>query len=105
MAAPATTSTWMEAAFLSAREEFLGNLTNKALVNSLKTEIATARDVYDAAKKIEQQQAKTKTYRGLKRIEPLIKLFKEYGEVVETFVQAKPDVLSLIWVRFPGTAY
>ncbi len=63
--------------------------------------MATVDDVYDAAREIQRQQAKTKSFRGLKRIEALIKVLQEYGDVVDTFVQVQPDILSLIWVRPP----
>ena len=55
--------------------------------------------MYDATREVQRQQAKTKTYRGLKRIEPLIKVLQEYSSVIDTFVQVKPDIMGLIWVR------
>lgn len=100
MAAPPATTPWLEAAFLSARDEFLRSLTDKAGIDLSK--LATADDVYKAAKDIQQQQAKTKTYRGLKRIEPFIKALQDYSGVVDTFAQVKPDLLCLMWVCYPN---
>jgi hypothetical protein len=99
MAVPTRTATWLDAAFLSAKQEFLGSLTNKTLFDFSK--LTTVDDVYNAATEIQRQQAKTKSFRGLKRIEPFIKVLQEYGGVADTFAQIKPDILCLIWVRFP----
>lgn len=96
MAALADSSYWVEEAFLSAKEEFLKSLANKSAFDFSK--VASADDVVDAALAIQQQQARTKTFRGLARIRPLITVLQEYSGVADTFVQVKPDVLGLIWV-------
>jgi len=71
-------------------------LTNKAEFDF--SGVAIADDVVDAALAIQQQQTKTKTFRGLSRIRPLITVLQDYSSVVDTFVQVKPDLLGLIWV-------
>ncbi|KAI1103967.1 hypothetical protein F4804DRAFT_211097 [Jackrogersella minutella] len=86
---------WLDDAFKSAKEDFKRSLKNPALYDFSK--ITSIDDVLEEAKKIEKQQAKTKTLRGLKRVQPLINSLKEYSAVIEVFVQAKPDVMSLIW--------
>ncbi|KAI2624405.1 hypothetical protein GGR54DRAFT_629674 [Hypoxylon sp. NC1633] len=92
----ATTSpSWLDQAFKSAREDFKKSLKNPALFDFSK--IASIEDVLDEATKIQKQQAKTKTLRGMKRLEPFINGLKEYAAVIEVFVQAKPDVMSFIW--------
>lgn len=96
MAAPTPNSSWLDDAFKSAKDDFKRSLKNPALYDF--SRISTIDDVLEEATKIEKQQAKTKTLRGLTRIRPFINGLKEYSAVVEVFVQAKPDVLSLIWV-------
>lgn len=93
-----TPSSWLDDAFKSAKEDFRRSLKNPALYDFSK--IVQIDDVYDEARKIQSEQAKTKTLRGLKRLEPLINGLKEYSAVVEVFIQVKPDVMSLIWVWF-----
>ncbi|KAI1770697.1 hypothetical protein F4818DRAFT_431640 [Hypoxylon cercidicola] len=90
-----TPSSWIDDAFKSAKEDFKGKLKNPALYDFSK--IVRIDDVYEEATKIQRAQAKTKTLRGLKRLEPLINGLKEYSAVVEVFVQVKPDVMSLVW--------
>jgi len=92
----ATTATWLDAAFQSAKDEFLGSLANTAKFDF---KSATVKDVYAAAQDIERQQAKTKTFRGLARIRPLLKALEDYAGVLDAFAQIKPDLLCLIWVR------
>ncbi|KAI0152566.1 hypothetical protein F4776DRAFT_659492 [Hypoxylon sp. NC0597] len=88
-------SSWVDEAFKSAKEDFKRSLKNPALYDF--STISSVDDVLDEARKIERQQAKTKTLRGLKRVQPLIDGLKEYSGIIEVFVQAKPDVMSLIW--------
>ncbi|KAI1379439.1 hypothetical protein F4677DRAFT_332829 [Hypoxylon crocopeplum] len=89
------TPPWLSEAFKSAKEEFKQSLKNPALYDFSK--ISSIDDVLDEVMKIEREQAKTKTLRGLKRLEPLINGLKEYSAIIEVFVQAKPDVMSFIW--------
>ena len=98
MAMPASTTTWMEAAFSSAKKEFLQSL-NKTTSTFDFSKLATVDDVYEAAGEIQRQQAKTKSFRGLKRIEPFVKVLQEYSGVADTFAQIQPEIASLIWVR------
>ncbi len=100
MAAPTGTTTgtttWLEAAFQSAKDDFLASLPAKTKIDI--SIFTTAEDVRNAAIAIQEQQAKTKSYRGLARIEPLIRALQEYSGVADTFAQVKPEVLCLIWV-------
>ena len=88
----------MEAAFSSAKKEFLQSL-NKTTSTFDFSKLATVDDVYEAAGEIQRQQAKTKSFRGLKRIEPFVKVLQEYSGVADTFAQIQPEIASLIWVR------
>ncbi|KAI1470272.1 uncharacterized protein F4812DRAFT_259183 [Daldinia caldariorum] len=90
-----TPPSWLDDAFKSAKEEFKKSLKNPALYDFSK--INSPDDVIHEAIKIQKQQEKTKTLRGLRRIDPLISGLKEYAAVIEQFVQAKPEIMSLIW--------
>jgi hypothetical protein len=96
MAAPTDSPVWVEEAFLSAKNAFLRGLVNKSGFDF--SQVSNANDVIDAAIAIQQQQAKTKTFRGLARIKPFITVLQDYSGVVDTFAQVKPDILCLIWV-------
>jgi len=102
MAAPTGATTLLEAAFQSAKEEFFASLTDSVKAKLDVSKLATADDVYKAADDIQKQQAKTKTFRGLKRIEPLIRALQEYTGVVDTYAQVNPEILCLIWVCPPA---
>ncbi|KAI1657870.1 hypothetical protein F4813DRAFT_389137 [Daldinia decipiens] len=90
-----THSSWLDEAFKSAKEDFKKSLKNPALYDF--STVNSVDDVVDEAIKIQKQQAKTKTLRGLKRINPLLNGLKEYAAVIEVFVQVKPDIMGLIW--------
>lgn len=92
----ALSQSWLDDAFTSAKEDFKRSLKNPSAYDF--SSLTSIDDVLEEAKKVERQQAKTKTLRGLKRIQPFIHGLKEYSEVIETFAQVKPDIMSLIWV-------
>jgi len=97
MTAAALTKPWLDDIFKSAKRDFLKKLPKSIQFDP--TQITTMEDVYSAAKAIEEQQKKTKTYCGLKRIEPLLKSLGEFAGAIDVLVQVKPDILSLIWVQ------
>ncbi|KAI0889136.1 uncharacterized protein GGS22DRAFT_153217 [Annulohypoxylon maeteangense] len=86
---------WLDDTFKLAKEDFKRSLKNPALYDFSK--LVSIDDVLEEAKKIERQQAKTRTLRGLRRVQPLINGLKEYSAIIEVFAQAKPDIISLIW--------
>jgi hypothetical protein len=57
----------------------------------------TLRDVYEAAKGIEQQLAAQQRLRNLKRLEPLLNGLEAYSKVVEVLCNGTP-YLPWIWV-------
>lgn len=59
---------------------------------------ATIKDVYHEIKVIQENQAKRRSLRNMKKLEPYINGLKSYSEVISIFVQVKPDLLALIWV-------
>jgi hypothetical protein len=94
------TSPWVEDAFKRARDDFLKTLKNPSKYDFSK--FGTIEAVYDEAQKIQEKQKQTRTLRGAKKIEPFINGLKEYAATIEVFVQAKPEILCLLWV--PGNS-
>ncbi|KAH0425605.1 nacht domain protein [Colletotrichum camelliae] len=92
----AHTPPWLEEAFESAKKNFLKSLTNPTKYDFSK--IHSIDDVYNATDEIQKQQAQTKTLRGLNKLKPFINGLNQYAGTIEVFVQAKADILSLIWV-------
>lgn len=83
-------------AFDQAKAEFLLELKDHAVLDLAK--LTTIDDVYGEAETIQQNQARSKTLRGLGRIKRCLDLLQQYTEVIEVFVQVKPAILALIWV-------
>lgn len=55
-------------------------------------------DVYKEINDIQEEQGRRGQLRNMKRIKPFLDCLEQYSSVLDTFVQAKPDVLALIWV-------
>lgn len=86
----------VQSAFDSAVKGFLDDLTDNndydfSGINSID-------HIYDATDKIQQQQGSNRTLRNLNRIQPYLQRINQYAGVIDTFVQAKPDILALLWV-------
>ena len=60
--------------------------------------IETIEDVRHEIRVIQEEQGRKGKLRNLKRIEPFLACLEEYTDVLDTFVQAKANVLALIWV-------
>ncbi|KAK2768084.1 nacht domain protein [Colletotrichum kahawae] len=91
----ADTPPWLEEAFESAKKNFLKSLTNPTKYDF--SRIHSIDDVYNATDEIQKQQAQTKTLRGLNKLKPFINGLNQYAGTIEVFIQAKADILSLIW--------
>src|SRR5437762_225159 len=86
----------IQEAFERAKHEFSQGLKNPNLhIELMKT--TSIDDVYNAADKLQQEQAKNGRLRHLRRIEPYLERLRQYAGVIEVFVQAKPDILSFVW--------
>ncbi|CAD6594213.1 MAG: hypothetical protein ASARMPREDX12_008428 [Alectoria sarmentosa] len=59
--------------------------------------IETIDDVYKEIDRIQEEQGRNGMLRNMKRIEPFLACLEQYSEVLDTFVQAKANVLALIW--------
>lgn len=59
-------------------------------------------DVEQALRVIQEQQAKSKTLKGLKRLTPFLNTMNEYGKVMNVFVNAS-EMVAFVWVSYPTT--
>lgn len=84
-------------AFDVAKKEFL--LKFKKTPKYDFSKLFSIDDVYNETDRIQKDQAAQGALRNLRKIEPFLNGLSKYEKVIETFVQAKPDVLALIWVR------
>lgn len=83
-------------AFETARSEFLQNVKDASKYELWK--YSSIDDVYNVTDEIQEQQAKTGNLRNLRKIQPYLERVQDFAGVIETFVQAKPEVLALLWV-------
>ncbi|KAF5000641.1 hypothetical protein FDECE_11178 [Fusarium decemcellulare] len=86
----------MHRAFEVAIRDFKTNLKDPSLYDKI-LQTTSIEEVYDATDKLQKEQAKSGRLRHLSNIEPFLKRLQEYSRAIDTFVQAKPDVLALIW--------
>ncbi|KAL6796983.1 hypothetical protein J3E68DRAFT_450030 [Trichoderma sp. SZMC 28012] len=83
-------------AFSEAVREFKSKLKNEQLfAEIIKTK--TIDEVYDATDALQAEQAKQGRLRHLSKIKPFLEGLQGYADIIDTFVQVKPDVLALIW--------
>ncbi|KAF4337213.1 NACHT domain protein [Fusarium beomiforme] len=82
--------------FDKAKTDFLKEIKDPKLRAQLQN-ATTIDDVWDYTEQLQKDQASNKRLRGMKKIGPYIERLKEYAGVIEVFVQAKPDILALIW--------
>lgn len=57
------------------------------------------KDVWDSIEELQKEQASRNALRNMARIEPFITGIAQYARVIEVFVQVKPEIMALIWVR------
>ena len=84
------------AALESSRKEFYRQLKDPKLKTEI-DKITTVDQVYEATKRLQEDQGKSKTLRSLGKIRTFLERLDEYSKVLGIFVQVKPDVLALIW--------
>ncbi|KAG4260120.1 hypothetical protein FPRO04_12431 [Fusarium proliferatum] len=81
-----------EAAMIDFKDKLKGHSFYDQIIQTTSIE-----QVYQDIEKLQDKQAKSGRLRHLSKIEPFLARLREYSSVVETFVQAKPDILALIW--------
>jgi hypothetical protein len=60
--------------------------------------ITTFDDLKVAVATIQKEQAARKGLRNLNKIKPFLNFLSQYAQVLEVFVQVKPEILCFIWV-------
>ena len=83
-------------AFDAAVKDFQDELPDKEEFNF--QGIETIDDVYREIERTQEEQGRTRQLRNMKKIAPFLACLEEYSGVLDTFVQAKANVLALIWV-------
>ena len=61
---------------------------------------STESDVMALIENLEAEQGARGCLQNMTRIKPFIKGLSQYATVIEVFVQAKPEILPFIWVRW-----
>lgn len=95
-ASMAVASHRIQEAFERTKREFRGALRNPAIYADIQ-KATCIEDIYDAVEKLQEEQGKRGHLRHLRRIDPYLERVRQYSEVINTFVQAKSEILSLIW--------
>jgi hypothetical protein len=86
----------IQVAFQNVIHDFKDKLKDAKLYSEiLKT--TSIDEVYDATDKLQEDQAKNGHLRHLSKIEPYLERLRDYSAAIDTFVQAKPNVLAFIW--------
>ncbi|KAF2239008.1 hypothetical protein EV356DRAFT_504364 [Viridothelium virens] len=86
----------VQQAFESASRDFRSNLGDDELYQEI-LKSASIDEVYNATDKLQAEQANKGHLRHLSKIGPFLEGLRGYADVIEVFMQAKPDVLALIW--------
>ena len=89
----ATSNDPIQVAFQGVINDFKTKLQDDKLYGEL-LKTTSIDEVYDATDKL---QAKPGHLRHLSKIGPYLERLRDYSGAIDTLVQAKPDVLALIW--------
>ena len=79
--------------FDDALHDFIDRVGEEKAKDFEKTDIKA---VMKELKKMQQDQRKAKMVRGLRRVEGFLRAFEQFGDVVETFLNASPFV-CFVW--------
>jgi hypothetical protein len=86
----------VEDAFNSAKQAFRAALADPNLYNEILA-APTVTDVYKLTTALQEDAASRARLRHLARIRPFLERLSAYASTVDVFIQAKPEVLALIW--------
>lgn len=84
-------------AFTTALDRFRQGLIGEEI--KAFSHLTSEEDVWDSIEVLQKEQASRNALRNMARIEPFISGMAQYAQVIEVFVQVKPDIMALIWVR------
>lgn len=82
--------------FQNAKQDFLASLKDPSLFDSV-SNITSIHDIYAFTAQLQHDQSKRHGLRNLRKITPYLDRLKQYASVIEVFLQAKPEILALIW--------
>lgn len=85
---------WMAEAF----KEALDNFKTRVDCTGIDLSHTSITDVYDETRRIQALQAQSKTLRASGRLSPYLKFLDQFKETIDVFAQAKPEILSFVWV-------
>ncbi|KAH8587440.1 hypothetical protein B0O99DRAFT_747604 [Bisporella sp. PMI_857] len=60
-------------------------------------QLTTFGDLKESITRIQKEQAAKKGLRNLNKIKPFLNGLKQYAEVLQVFIQVKPEILAFIW--------
>lgn len=83
-------------AFQNAKQDFMSSLKDPSLFDSV-SKTTSIDDIYAFTAQLQHDQGKRRGLRGLRKISPYLDRLKQYAGVIEVFMQAKPEILTLIW--------
>ena len=93
-----TASTYdpVQTAFDNAVDDFRKGLKDESLYAEI-LQTTSIEQVYEATDELQAEQYKHGRMRHLSKISPYLARLNEYAATVEVFIQAKQDVMVLIW--------
>ncbi|OOQ87200.1 NACHT domain protein [Penicillium brasilianum] len=83
-------------AFQKAKQDFLASLKDPSLLKRV-SNVKSIDEIYNYTVQLQDDQSKREDMRNLRKIEPYLERLRQYADVIEVFVQAKPEILALIW--------
>lgn len=88
---------WMVDSLRDAVADFKGRLECPDQVDFDSAQ--SINDIYEETARIQDLQTRSKTLRASNRLKPYLNFLTQYESAIEVFIQVKPDILALIWVR------
>jgi hypothetical protein len=88
----------MTTAFDRAANRFLAKFTDEERKKYF-GQPTSIDDIWDLLADLQAKQSSREGLKNMARIEPFINGMTQYSKVIEVFIQVKPDILALIWVR------
>jgi len=82
--------------FDDARIEFEKSLPSNVRFQDILA-VTSADKLWDAMNKLQEEQAKRRRMRWLGKIGPFVERLESLSGVIEVFVQAKPEIMALVW--------
>ncbi|GAB1319448.1 hypothetical protein MFIFM68171_09658 [Madurella fahalii] len=92
----ATSINPIQSTFERAVLEFKKDLNDDEIYDKI-SQATTIDQVYAETDKLQAEQAENGHLRHLSKIEPYLTRLDDYAQAIGIFVQAKPDILALIW--------